>query len=127
MIRIVKLAIRLSKVQLVIGKDKSITETALVKLTIQRIADLYAVDAVLAVRVARCESGLDPHQTGINKDWSLDRGLYQWNDKYHPEISDTCAYNLECATKKFCIAIRDNHLSWWDSSKHCWSQQTLGV
>ena len=87
---------------------------------IRIIAEEEGVDPDLAVKVAECESGLNPRATNINRDGSVDRGLYQWNDKWHPEISDECAYNRYCATRAFCKAVKSGHLDWWSASKHCW-------
>jgi len=75
----------------------------------------------LAVAVAHCESGLNPSATNKNKDGSIDRGLYQWNNKYHPEITDEMAFNPETATDLFLKAIAAGHLSWWSASQKCWS------
>lgn len=29
------------------------------------------------------------------------RGLWQWTECYHPEISDECAYDVYCSTVSF--------------------------
>lgn len=79
----------------------------------------------IAVAVARCESELNPKATnkiGNHPSTSTDRGLYQWNDYWHKEISDECAFNPECATKAFCRAVKDGHLNWWNASRECWKK-----
>ena len=89
----------------------------------QQIVDIAkeeGVDPDLAVRVAKCESGLNCLAINKNEDASLDRGLFQWNNKWHPEIDDKCAYDLECSTRAFCKAFKEGHLSWWNCSKKCW-------
>jgi len=88
---------------------------------IREIAISEAVDQNLAVRVAKCESGLDYLAVGKNTNGTTDRGLYQWNDKWHPEITDKCAFDLECSTRAFCKAVNDGNLSWWNNSKKCWN------
>jgi len=88
--------------------------------TIRKIAKQEGVDPDLVVRIARCESGLDPGAVHINEQGSKDRGLFQWNDKYHPEITDDIAFDVEGSTHAFCKAFKEAHLSWWDSSKKCW-------
>lgn len=35
----------------------------------------------------------------VNKDGSRDRGIWQINDKAHPECSDACAFDPQCATR----------------------------
>lgn len=87
---------------------------------IRDIAREESVDQELAVRVARCESGLDPTAVNVNTDKSEDRGVFQWNDKWHPEVDDACAFDVECATREFCKAVKKGSLSWWNASKKCW-------
>jgi len=98
------------------GKIESVGEI------IRRIAIEEKVDPELAYKIAKCESGLNPHARGINKTGSIDRGIFQWNDKYHPEVSDDCAFDVECSARAFCKAAKENHLSWWNASKECWSK-----
>lgn len=55
-----------------------------------------ALDTIVAI--ARAESSLDPMATLENKDdagnvRSVDRGILQINDRWHPEVSDLEAYN----------------------------------
>ena len=87
---------------------------------IKRIAKEEMVDADLAVRVARCESSLKPNATNTNTDGSIDRGLYQINSKYHPEVSADQAFNEEFAIRFFCKAFKNGNLSWWNATKTCW-------
>jgi len=87
---------------------------------IRKIAKEEGIDPELAVAVAECESKLDPTALHINPDGSRDRGLYQWNDKYHPEISDDVAFDIEKSTRAFCKAVKEGHLSWWNATKSCW-------
>lgn len=89
--------------------------------TIRRVAQEEGVDPNLAVRVAKCESGLDPTAKNKNKGGSEDRGLFQWNNYYHKGISNECAYDPECATRKFCKAVKNGHLDWWSATKKCWN------
>lgn len=88
---------------------------------IRKIAKKEGVDPDLAVRVAKCESGLNPGAHHTNSTGSIDRGLYQWNDRYHPEISDEIAYNAERSTAAFCKAFKAGNLSWWNATKRCWN------
>lgn len=77
----------------------------------------------LAVAVAKCESALETNAVNVNKTGSKDRGLYQWNDKYHPEITDKMAFDPEIATDLFLKAVKENHINWWDASKPCWKDK----
>ena len=93
-----------------------------VEQTIRRIAKEEGVDVNLAVRVARCESGFNPAATNINTDKSVDRGLYQWNSKWHPEIIDEMAFDVEKATRAFCKALKEGHIDWWNATRKCWDK-----
>ena len=54
----------------------------------------------VAVSVSLAESGGDAHVQGPNSDGSIDRGLWQLNSRWHPEVSDACAYDPECNAKE---------------------------
>lgn len=100
--------------------DPIINET--VEQIIRRIAKKNDVDVELAVKVAKCESALIPNATNTNKNGTIDRGVFQWNNYYHPEVDDKCAFDVECATQKFCEALKSGNLSWWNASKKCWNK-----
>ena len=51
---------------------------------------------VTAVAVALAESRCNPAATLVNTDGSRDRGLWQINSRWHPEVSDDCAYDAQC-------------------------------
>jgi hypothetical protein len=59
-----------------------------------------AATCQLAVSVALAESGGDAHVQGPNSDGSIDRGLWQLNSRWHPEVADSCAYDPECNCKQ---------------------------
>jgi len=121
-IEIIKKLIRYYQLQLAIKKNGDRPTQKQIIGEIRAIALARKVDPDLAVKVAICESGLDPFAINFNKDASIDRGLYQWNDRWHPEISDVTAFNYLEATRLFCQAIKEGHLSWWNSSRTCWSK-----
>ncbi len=102
-------------------KVKTSVITEPVREIIKRIAINKKVDPNLALRVAKCESGLDPRAVNVNALGSTDRGLFQINDKYHPEVTKEEAFDPEFATNFFCDAVNNNNLSWWDASKKCWN------
>lgn len=89
---------------------------------IRKVAMEEGVDPDLALKVAKCESGLDYKAVNINQDGSRDRGLYQINEKYHPEISEEEAFNPITATQFFCKAFKAGNLSWWNATKSCWQK-----
>lgn len=99
----------------------------MIKLNKKEIEDLiratakrYRVDPDLAVKVAECESGLNPLAVNKNPNGTLDRGLYQWNDHWHPKVIDFCAFDIGCSTMVFCEAVKAGHLNWWNATRHCW-------
>ena len=89
---------------------------------IREVAAKEGVDPNLAVRVAKCESNLDQFAVHINKNGSKDRGIFQWNDKWHPEVNDDYAFSPKFATREFCKAFKNGHLDWWNASKKCWKK-----
>lgn len=95
----------------------NINETIIRKIAIQK-----DVDPELAVRVARCESSLDEKAIHLNTNGSLDRGLYQINSIWHPEVSEAEAFNPIFATHFFCKAFKKGHLDWWNATKKCWEK-----
>ena len=92
------------------------------EMLIRKVAREEMVDPDLAVRVAKCESNLDHNAIHINTDGSKDRGLFQINSKYHPEVSDEEAFNPILAAKFFCKAFKEGHLDWWNATKKCWEK-----
>jgi hypothetical protein len=90
--------------------------------TIRKIATEESVDPELAVKVARCESSLNPTALNINTSGSRDRGIFQINDKWHPEVTDAEAFDVTFSTKFFCTAMKGGNLSWWNASRTCWEK-----
>jgi ABC-type xylose transport system permease subunit len=87
---------------------------------IAKVAEEEGVPVDLAQRVAQCESKFDQFAVLINTDGSRDRGAFQINSKYHPEVTDEQAFDVEFSTKFFCDAYKAGHLSWWNATKTCW-------
>lgn len=51
---------------------------------------------IVALSVAMAESSCDPNAVNINSGGSEDRGLWQMNNVYHSEVSDACAFQIQC-------------------------------
>lgn len=51
---------------------------------------------VVAIAVAMAESSCTPRAKNVNEGGSVDRGLWQMNSRYHSEVSDSCAYQIQC-------------------------------
>lgn len=52
---------------------------------------------VVAIAVAMAESGCNPGAVNVNSGGSEDRGLWQLNSVYHSEVSNACAFQIQCA------------------------------
>lgn len=50
----------------------------------------------VAVSIAMAESSCNPSATNINTDGSEDRGLWQINNVFHSEVSNACAFQVQC-------------------------------
>ena len=111
-----------SAIQNLVPKDALVlnSQPDSIEMTIRKIAKEMGVDQDLAVRVAKCESSLNPMAKNVNSPDSIDRGIYQINSKYHPEVSEAEAYDPEYATRFFCQAVKNGNICWWDASKKCW-------
>lgn len=68
-----------------------------------------------AVSVCIAESNAYEHRTNVNKDGSIDRGIWALNDKAFPNISDDVAFNAAKATKmaRQIYIGRNNTFSAW--------------
>lgn len=105
-------------------KSTETSNAVMIEKIIRYIAKQKGVDADLAVRVAKAESGLSPTAINVNTDGSKDRGLYQINDKYHQEVTDEEAFDIVLSTRFFCDAVNNGNLSWWNASKSRWEVKT---
>lgn len=65
------------------------------------------------LRLAKCESQFDAKARNDNGIYGMDLGVFQWNMKYHPDIGEKCALDVECSTTETIKAINDGHQGWW--------------
>ena len=94
--------------------DTTVDKSETVEQTIRRLAKETGFKwEEYLVRLAWYESRWNPQAINHNKNGSTDKGVFQWNDKAHPEISEECAYNVECATRAAIKAINEGHQTWW--------------
>lgn len=110
--------------EIVEQKPKETSNALMVEKIIRYIAKQKGVDQDLAVRVAKAESGLSPTAINTNTDGTRDRGLYQINEKYHPEVTDEQAFDIVLSTRFFCDAVLAGNLSWWNASKKNWEEKS---
>lgn len=113
------------------GGDSAPTRAEKSALSMHEIAQL-AKDAgvsceqlAVATAIAMAESNGNPSAKSYNKktkgcpSGSLDRGLWQINDCYHPEVDDGCAYDASCnAEAMFTISSSGTKWSPWSTYKN---------
>ena len=93
-------------------------------LTMEELANLWVENGgkvsacAKAVAVAWAESKGDPEKKGYNAPGSVDRGLWQINDRTYSEVTDACAFHPNCNTKA-AIKISKNGKDWsqWRSTQ----------
>ena len=106
-VKVVKTSFPIKKYQKYLNKDQ--LEVA------QRIWDLAGEFKwkTYLIRLAYCESRLNPRCQNSNGKYGLDRGLFEINSFYHPEVSDECAYSINCSTKWTIKRIEDGQQKEW--------------
>ena len=72
-----------------------------------------------AAAIVMAESGGKTRARNVNKDGSIDRGLFQINNKAHPNVSDACADNPQCAARA-ALRISSGGKDWspWSAYKN---------
>ena len=83
-----------------------------IKELIIRISKEYGVSPTLSLRVAKCESGLNPYAIG---DRGYSRGLWQIHKTYHKEVTDQQAFDPEWSTRWALKHIKNGNDLWT-----CW-------
>lgn len=104
----------LGKVIIVENVNADITWQEQVKQTLKD----FGVDEVKAEKIIQCESRWDMYAIHANKDGSIDVGLWQWNNKIHPEVSRFCALDSQCSTVNAIRVIKTRGFGEWVCSKY---------
>jgi len=89
-----------------------------VKDEILRQAREYGVDEETALKIAVCESNLDPLAVNCNTNGTNDLGVYQINDIH--KISNECRLDYKCNIKWAMEEMSKNGFGAWYSSKNKW-------
>ena len=76
-----------------------------------------SLDPIKAITVIDCESKWNLDAVSVNKNGSIDRGLWQINNKFHPEVSNLCSFSLECSTQAAIKIIKKSGWGQWVCSK----------
>ncbi len=64
------------------------------------VTDAGFANRDIAIAVILAESGGDPLARNTDSPTSIDRGLWQINSKWHPQVSDECAFDPVCSTRE---------------------------
>lgn len=68
------------------------------------------------VCIIAAESGRNPDAKHVNTDGSIDRGLWQINDKAHPDVTDAMAYDpVQATAAAFTISKGGTDYSAWST------------
>lgn len=68
------------------------------------------------IAIVAAESGRDPSAKHVNTDGSVDRGLWQINDRSHPEVTDAQAFDpVEATAAAFKISNGGTNYSPWST------------
>ena len=77
------------------------------------VCEEEGIDPEMALSVAVCESYLNPYVVGVNKSGSIDRGILAINNHFYSQVSDDCAFNVECSVRVFAEEVRAGRLKNW--------------
>jgi hypothetical protein len=83
---------------------------------VQSASKSAGVNPGVAEWIVSHESRHHPEATGDGGD---SRGLWQINKTWHPEVSDTCAYDVTCSTNWSLNRIRNGYVDEWSTWKYC--------
>jgi hypothetical protein len=95
-----------------------------IKQIVTETAISQGIEPELCLAVAQCEGGLSNAKiTRKNTNGSIDRGIYQWNNRVFPGVTDAQAFDPAQATILFCNAVKGGHLhGYWYLSQPNWSK-----
>lgn len=86
--------------------------------TVKRILDEEDMEWLGVFRLIECESRWNVYFKEKMKGGSYDRGLYAFNSFHYPQVSDECAFNVECATREFVKYYKEGKLNDWLCARH---------
>jgi hypothetical protein len=79
-------------------------------------AQAYGVNPTLALWIVSHESQFDPTRKG---DDGQSRGLWQISSIYHPEVTDACAFDIQCSTAWSLNWIVKGNVMQWSTRRFC--------
>ena len=81
--------------------------------TIVDVCEEEGIDPEIALSVAVCESYLNPFFVGVNKNKTVDRGIFGINNHFYSQVSDECAFSVDCSTRIFAEEMKAGRLKNW--------------
>lgn len=109
----------------VLSSELKQIEVALTQPTLQEratlIAEEFKISTTTFTNLIQSESGFDPD---IPDSPQGDRGLLQINRRWHPEVSDECAYDAECAMRWAAKRIANGYIHEWTVA-NCYTYVSL--
>lgn len=77
----------------------------------------------LLLAIAKAESRFNPNIRGEQD--SRDRGLYQINSYYNPNVTDECAFDPWCSTEWTISELEAGHAWKWNASRYKWGRSII--
>lgn len=83
-------------------------------LQLAQAAGFTGTGALVIAAIGEAESSGIPSNTHTNSDGTIDRGILQINSYWHSEVSDTCAFDPQCAfSAAYRISNNGSDFSQW--------------
>jgi hypothetical protein len=81
----------------------------------------HGIDPVMALKIAKCESSLNPESSpSANTNGTNDKGLFQINSIHN--VPDSCRLDALCNTEWAMKTMQTQGYTPWYSSRKCWSK-----
>lgn len=81
------------------------------------------VNEETALRIAKCESSLNPEARNSNKNKTNDLGLFQINSIHG--VADNCRLDPVCNVSWSMETMKKQGFKPWNASKHCWGDNQI--
>lgn len=75
----------------------------------------------LLIAIAKAESRFNPNIRGEQD--PRDRGLYQINSHFNPDVTDECAFDPWCSTQWTIKELEAGHAWKWNASRYKWGHE----
>ena len=92
------------------------SQQAVIKTVLNVAKSMNYTNTAYLLALADCESSLDPQNSnsrGNKPKGSVDRGLFMFNSYWRKDVSNACAYDVTCATKKTIEHLKKGRAREW--------------